>query len=98
MNQERLMKIIVEPYVSEKGTILSEKHRQFVFKVLTNATKLEVKKAVELLFNVQVDSVGTCIVKGKRKVFKQIPGRRKNWKKAYVALKEGNDINFADIK
>jgi large subunit ribosomal protein L23 len=95
MNQERLMKIILAPVISEKGTNVADKYRQFVFKVLPDATKQEIKNAVELLFKVAVKSVNICNVKGKRKMFKQRPGQRKNWKKAYVALHEGHDINFA---
>ena len=94
MNQERLMKIILAPCVSEKATIVADKNRQFVFKVATDAVKPEIKKAVEFLFSVEVSSVRVCNMKGKRKIFKHVPGRRKNWKKAYVSLKEGYDINF----
>ena len=95
MNQERLMKIIVAPVVSEKSTLLADKHRQYVFKVIQNATKCEIKKAIELLFKVTVIDVQTCNVKGKKKIFRQKPGQRKSWKKAFVSLKEGDDISFA---
>lgn len=98
MNQERLMKILLAPYISEKSTRLAEKNRQFAFKVALDATKTEIKQAIELLFNVKVDSVRICRIKGKKRIFKQVPGRRKSKKKAYVALKEGYDINFAAIK
>lgn len=97
MNKERLMKIILKPHVSEKSTLLAEKNHQITFKVILDATKPEIKQAVELLFNVKVDSVGICIVKGKKKVFKQIDGKRSNWKKAYVTLKDGYDLNFAAV-
>lgn len=95
MNQERLLKIILGPVISEKSTIAADKHRQVVFKVLQNATKPEIKKAVEQLFNVTVLGVQVSNVKGKTKMFRQKPGQRKSWKKAYVTLKEGDDINFA---
>jgi large subunit ribosomal protein L23 len=94
MNQERLMKVILSPLVSEKSTTVADKHNQVVFKVLPDANKNEIKSAVELLFKVEVASVRVCNMKGKKKVFKQKLGQRKNWKKAYVALKEGHDINF----
>ena len=93
MNEERLMKIIVAPHTSEKATILADKHHQFIFKVLRDATKPEIKAAVELLFKVKVGSVRVCNVKGKQKMFRQKMGRRQDWKKAYVTLKEG-DIQF----
>ena len=94
MNQERLMQVILSPHVSEKGTRVADANRQFVFKLLPNADKTEIKAAVEQLFNVKVKSIRTLNVKGKQKVFKQVRGRRKDWKKAYVTLQEGNDINF----
>lgn len=94
MNQERLMKVLLEPRVTEKSTQLAESNRQFTFKVRTDATRSEVKDAVELLFEVQVDSVQLLNVKGKRKRFGQRAGRRNDWKKAYVKLKEGFDIDF----
>ncbi len=94
MNEERLLKVIIAPHISEKGTMLADKFRQFIFKIENNATKIEVKKAIEFLFKVEVDSVQICNVKGKKKIFKQVPGRRKNWKKAYVTLKEGYDLEF----
>jgi large subunit ribosomal protein L23 len=94
MKQERLMTIILSPIVSEKGTIVADKFRQFVFKVKKDATKPEIKKAMELMFKVEVNSVQVCNVKGKAKMFKQKSGRRKDWKKAYITLKEGHDIDF----
>lgn len=93
MNEERLMRIIKSPHTSEKATMLSDKYRQFVFKVLKDATKKEIHDAVELLFKVKVDKVRVCNVKGKQKIFRQKVGRRQDWKKAYVTLKEG-DIQF----
>jgi len=94
MNQERLMKVLVGPHVSEKGTMLADKHNQVVFKVIPDATKLEVKKAVENLFKVEVNNVQVVNVRGKMKRTGQNWGKRKNWKKAYVSLKEGQDIDF----
>ncbi|MDD2814927.1 MAG: 50S ribosomal protein L23 [Thiotrichaceae bacterium] len=95
MNQARLMQVLLAPYVSEKASRTTEKNNQFVFKVATNATKLEVKQAVELLFSVKVDSVQTVNVLGKRKNFGRTRGKRSDWKKAYVGLQAGYDINFA---
>lgn len=94
MNPERLLKVLVGPHVSEKGTMLADKHNQIVFKVIPDATKLEVKKAVENLFKVEVDNVQVVNVRGKMKRLGQNWGKRKNWKKAYVSLKEGQDIDF----
>lgn len=94
MKQERLMRILLEPRVTEKGTMLGDKHRQFVFKVVNEATKPDIKSAVELMFDVKVESVRVCNVKGKRKTFRNSPGRRPGWKKAYVRLMPGFDINF----
>ncbi len=94
MNQERLMNVILEPHVSEKSTICADKMNQVVFKVATDANKTEIKQAVELLFEVNVESVQVTNVKGKTKRTQTGMGRRKNWKKAYIRLKEGQDINF----
>ncbi len=94
MNQERLMKILLSPHVSEKSTMAAERDRQFVFKVIPDATKPEVKKAVELMFDVDVQGVRIMNVKGKRKQVGRIPGRRSGWKKAYVTLGPGQDIDF----
>lgn len=97
MNQERLLKVLLSPVISEKSTTVAEKHRQVVFKVATDACKPEIKAAVELLFEVKVEGVRVVNVKGKQKRFGQIMGRRKSWKKAYVSLQEGYDINFANL-
>ena len=94
MNQERLMKILLEPRVTEKSTQLADSNHQFTFKVKNDATKSEVKGAVELMFEVQVESVQLLNVKGKRKRFGQRQGKRSDWKKAYVKLKPGFDIDF----
>ena len=94
MKQERLLDIIRAPHISEKSTIVAERDNQVVFKVAVDATKLEIKKAVELLFEVEVDSVRVVNMKGKTKRHGLAVGKRVNWKKAYVSLKEGQDIDF----
>ena len=94
MNQERLMKVLLAPLVSEKSTRLADANRQFVFKVLPDSSKPEVRKAVELMFDVKVDGVQMANVRGKVKRFGQSIGKRADWKKAYVTLAEGHDINF----
>ena len=98
MSQERLMKILLKAHISEKSTMVADKHKQFVFKVLKDANKQEVKAAVEKLFDVKVDKVRITNVKGKLKVTRNRKGRRDSWKKAYVCLAEGSDINFADAE
>lgn len=95
MNQQRLMQIILAPIVSEKSTRLAEKHHQCVFRVLRDATKLEIKAAVELLFNVKVCDVSTVNVSGKVKRFGRTLGRRKDWKKAYIHLAKGQDLDLS---
>ena len=89
MNQERLMQVILAPVVSEKSTRVADKYQQVVFKVAGDATKPEVKAAVELLFNVKVDGVQMLNVTGKAKRF-----GRSDWKKAYVSLVEGQEIDL----
>ena len=94
MNQEKLMNLLLAPRITEKSTLVGEKYRQYVFKVLKTATKPQIRQAVELMFKVEVDSVQVSNVKGKRKAFKQTVGKRSDWKKAYFKLKAGFDINF----
>ena len=94
MSQERIMKVLISPIVSEKSTRLADQHRQFVFKVVTDASKPEVRKAVELMFDVKVDAVQIANVKGKVKRFGGGIGKRADWKKAFVTLSEGHDIDF----
>lgn len=96
MNQQRLMQVLLAPQVSEKATYVADKNEQVVFRVVSDATKPEVKAAVELLFKVSVESVQIANVKGKQKKFGRYMGSRKNWKKAYVSLKAGQEINFVD--
>ncbi|MBA1148911.1 50S ribosomal protein L23 [Ectothiorhodospiraceae bacterium WFHF3C12] len=94
MNQERVFKVLLGPHVSEKTTLAGEEGNQIVFRVARDAEKGEIKKAVEQLFEVQVDKVRTVKVKGKQKGFGRIRGKRSDWKKAYVVLKPGQDIDF----
>jgi large subunit ribosomal protein L23 len=95
-NQERLMQVLVAPQISEKATMVADKNEQVVFIVTPTATKPEVKAAVELLFKVQVESVQISVLKGKAKRFGRFMGRRSNLKKAFVCLKAGQEINFAE--
>ena len=94
MNQERLMKVLLEPHISEKSTNVAEQGNQVVFKVVPDATKSEIKQAVEKLFNVTVEGVQVSNSKGKVKKTRFGLGKRKDWKKAYVRLIAGDDINF----
>ncbi len=94
-SQERLMKVLLAPQISEKATQVAEKNEQVIFRVAPDATKPEVKAAVEMMFNVSVDSVQISNVKGKVKRMGRYVGRRNNWKKAYVCLAAGQEINFA---
>lgn len=95
MSQERLLKIILAPHVSEKTTESSDSANQFVFRVASNATKKEIKSAVELLFEVKVDAVNVMNVKGKAKGRSGAgKGKRPDWKKAYVKLEKGFDIDY----
>lgn len=98
MNQERILNVLRFPHTSEKTTLLADKHKQFTFKVLPTATKDEVKAAVEQLFNVKVKEVTVLTVKGKTKRFKQTTGKRSDWKKAYVTLMDGFDIQFTEVE
>lgn len=93
--EERLLQVLLAPQISEKATLIADKNEQVVFRVASDATKPEVKAAVELLFKVEVKSVQVANVKGKQKRFGKVFGRRKDWKKAYVSLKPGQEINFA---
>lgn len=94
MNFDRAANILLSPHITEKATLVGESSNQFVFKVIQDADKGEIKHAVETMFNVEVDSVRTLKVKGKTKRFGWRMGRRNNWKKAYVRLKPGHDIEF----
>jgi len=94
MNQERLMKVLLSPIISEKSTAIAERNNHVAFRVLQNATKPEIKAAVELMFKVQVTSVRVLNQKGKAKRFGRTEGRRRNVRKAYVCLAQGQEINF----
>ena len=94
-NAEQLMQVLLAPVVSEKSTRVADKNRQYVFRVADDATKPEVKAAIELLFKTKVQDVTVSNVKGKEKRFGRFTGRRRSWKKAYVRLAAGQEINFA---
>jgi large subunit ribosomal protein L23 len=94
MSGQRLMNVLRSPHVSEKSTMAADTHRQFVFRVAPDASKPEIRQAVEKMFDVQVERVQTVNVKGKKKSFGRIAGKRGDWKKAYVTLKPGQDIDF----
>jgi large subunit ribosomal protein L23 len=93
--EERLLSVIVSPIVSEKSTFVGDKNNQAVFEVRRDATKPEIKAAVELMFKTKVDAVTVSNVKGKERRFGRVLGRKRNWKKAYVRLAAGQEINFA---
>jgi len=94
LSNEKLMSILVGPHLSEKSSRIAERLKQFVFKVRRDADKSDVKRAVELMFDVQVTAVQVVNCMGKAKRFGRSPGRRQDWKKAYVTLAEGQDIDF----
>jgi len=94
IREERLLKVLRAPHISEKSTLTAEANNTVVFKVAIDATKSEVKAAVEKLFEVQVTGVRTCVMKGKVKRSGARFGRRSDWKKAYVTLAEGAEIDF----
>ena len=98
LKPEQLFHVLLGPHISEKSTVVADKHRQFVFEVRRDADKLAVKQAVEKMFNVQVAKVTVVNVPGKIKRAGRSPGRRQDWKKAYVSLKPGFDIDFAGAK
>jgi large subunit ribosomal protein L23 len=95
MNQERVFQVLVGPHVSEKAAIVADANNQYVFKVAVDATKSEIKKSVEQLFKVKVDNVTTLKVKGKVKRNRYGFSAKPTWKKAYVRLEQGQDIDFA---
>lgn len=92
--EERLMRVLLGPHVSEKTTVSADTLNQVVFKVRGDATKRDIRNAVEKLFKVKVENVTVANVKGKRKRFGRVEGQRSDWKKAYVRLAPGNDIDF----
>jgi large subunit ribosomal protein L23 len=97
MNNDRLMQILLAPIVTEKATQVAEKNNHVTFRVAQDATKPEIKAAVEMLFKVEVDSVNVLNRKGKEKRFGRFIGRRRNERKAYVVLKAGQELNFAEV-
>ena len=98
MNQERIFQVLESPHVSEKAAIAADLNNQYVFKVALNATKSEIKKSVEQLFKVKVENVRTLRVKGKVKRNKHGLSARTTWKKAYVRLQQGQDIDFTSVE
>ena len=94
-NIDQLMNVVLAPVVSEKCTFVADKNRQYVFRVADDATKPQIKAAIELMFKTKVDGVTVLNVRGKERRFGRLTGRRRNWKKAYVRLAEGQEINFA---
>lgn len=97
MRQADLLEVIRCPHVSEKSTELADKNRAIAFKVATSSTKPQIKRAVESIFNVKVDNVNVLNVKGKVRGAGKLKGRRKDWKKAYVTLAQGHDIDFTEL-
>ncbi len=95
MSAEKILMVLRQPHTSEKSTVMADKFKQFTFKVLSTATKTDVKKAVEQLFNVKVKNVNIINVKGKVKRFRQLTGKRNDWKKALVTLQADQDIDFS---
>jgi len=98
VNELRLYKVLLGPHTTEKSVTAAEKNRQITFKVAVDATKQEIKQAIEKLFNVVVDAVRVTNVKGKHKRFKQMSGKRSDWKKASISLQKGHDINIAEFE
>ena len=94
-NMDQLMNVVLAPVVSEKSTMVADKNRQYVFRVADRATKPEIKAAIELMFKTKVEGVTVLNVRGKERRFGRFSGRRRNWKKAYVRLAAGQEINFA---
>ncbi|MGP1960063.1 MAG: 50S ribosomal protein L23 [Arsenophonus sp. NC-TX2-MAG3] len=94
IHEERLLKILCKPHVSEKASTAMEKNNTIVLKVVKNATKSEIKATIQKLFEVEVNGVNTLLVKGKTKRHAQRIGHRSDWKKAYVTLKEGQSLDF----
>ena len=98
MSQERLMTVLLGPHVSEKSTRLADAHNQIAFRVRADANKSEIRRAVELMFEVAVEEVRVVNLRGKSKRFGQRRGRRSDWKKAYVKLAPGHDIDFVNAE
>ena len=100
INQGHLLKIILAPHISEKSTYLGEKNNQTIFRVARDATKLEIKRAIELLWKeqkIEVEKVQTINVKGKQKRFGRFVGKRSDWKKAIISIKNDQELNFINF-
>ena len=97
MNEYDLATVLLSPLVSEKGERIGEKENRYIFKVRKSATKLQIRKAVEAMLKVEVESVQTLNLKGKKKRFGRTMGKRPDWKKAYVKLKPGHEIDFSSL-
>ncbi len=95
MNQNRMLQVLLSPHVSEKSALAADSGNQYVFRVATGATKPEIRKAVESAFDVKVDAVRVVNIKGKTKRFGSRMGKRSDWRKAYVRLQAGQEIEFA---
>jgi len=95
MSKERILQVLLAPHISEKASLVADSNGQHIFQVLPDANKAEIKQAVEELFEVKVAQVRVMNVKGKTKRFGQRTGKRSDWRKAYVTLAEGQDIDFA---
>ena len=98
MNEERIMTVLLAPHVSEKTALGADKNNQHVFRVMRDAKKIEIKQAVEKLFEVKVSAVNTVNMNGKNKRFGQRHGKRPDWKKAIVTLEPGHDIDFGGFE
>jgi len=98
MNNLSLYKILIKPISTEKSVNIAEKNRNFIFKVKLNSNKKQIKYVIENLFNVDVTKVRTLIIKGNKTKFKQVPGKKSDWKKAFISLKKGQDINLSNFK
>ncbi len=94
MSKDRLYKVLLSPRVTEKTSLVGDDSNQYVFRVASDANKSDIRAAVEQIFEVSVESVRVVNVKGKKKTFKMRPGKRNNWKKAYVRVQEGQVIDF----
>ncbi|XOV83423.1 MAG: 50S ribosomal protein L23 [bacterium] len=94
MNPERVFTVLREPHISEKVSVLGDRYNQYAFKVATDATKAEIREAVQTLFNVEVQKVTTANVKGKVKKNARGVTRKKNWKKAYITVAQGQEIDY----
>ncbi len=97
MNVERLMQVVLAPVITEKATNIAEQNQQIAFRVALDATKPEIKAAIEHLFKVEVESVQVLNQKGKAKRFGRFTGRRRNERKAYVTLKDGQEFDFSEV-